>query len=280
MGDVQRPWTGPARRLPVAGSDYRDAFTTFLAGTDEKELAHPYLLRVVANLPSRRVLLDVGAGDGTTTRLLGPHFERTLCVEPSAPMRELLRRSCPDAVVLSQSVLDAEVDVPVDLALLSHVLYYVPEERWASTVLRIMGWLRPGGRLVILMQNPDNPCMRMVQRFTGARFDLSSLPGRLRAAAPELVGTVRLDTLPARYRTASLPDALAVAEFFVSVPQRDGQPLEVDRGALWEYVSRHFADGDGGYTVPHTQDVLHLWRPGPSEGTGVGNPRLPEQAQL
>ncbi|MCP2259281.1 SAM-dependent methyltransferase [Streptoalloteichus tenebrarius] len=268
MGNAQT-WTGPVPALPVDGNAYRDAFTTFLAGTNEKEIAHSSLLRVVEALPQRQVLLDVGPGDGRTTHLLGRHFERTLCVEPSAPMRELLRQTCPDADVLTRPVLDAEVDVPVDLALLSHVLYYAPEEQWASIVLRIMGWLRPGGRLVIILQNPDNPCMRMVQRFTGARFDLSSLRRRLRDAPAELVGTVRHELLPAHYRTTSLSDALVVAEFLLSVPRQEDHPTNIDRTALRAYVLRHFADDDGGYTMSHEQDVLHLWRPGPPDGTAL-----------
>ncbi|WP_221360234.1 class I SAM-dependent methyltransferase [Streptomyces beigongshangae] len=236
---------------------YREALSRFLAGTDEKTTTHAYLQRIVEQLPARRVLLDVGAADGTTTRHLAPYFERTVCIEPSESMRRALTLACPQAQVVAEPVLQAQVDARADLALLSHVLYYVPRVQWAATVSRIMQWLAPGGLLLVLLQNPDETCMRMVHHFTGLRFDLRELADELAALPPGLIGSITVDTVPARYRSRDLNETVAVADFHLSLPDRASPTRE----AVEAYVQQHLRDGDGGYVLRHDQHVLRVQRP-------------------
>ncbi|MCG0065572.1 MULTISPECIES: class I SAM-dependent methyltransferase [Streptomyces] len=247
---------GEVGRLRTDQEAYREAFGRFLAGTDETAATHAYLREVVERLPARRVFLDVGAGDGTTTRFLAPWFGRTVCVEPSAPMRRALARAVPQAEVVGEAVDAARVDARADLALLSHVLYYVPRVRWAATVARILEWVAPGGLLLVLLQDPGNACMRMVHHFTGHRFDLRELAGELAALPAGLVAGSGLDVVPACYRSRDLEETVMVAGFHLSVP--GGPP--VAREAVEAYVRRHFGDGEGGYAFRHDQHVLRVER--------------------
>lgn len=245
-----------------AGTDdeaYLEALDMFLSGTDEKATTHAYLRRVVDRLPARRTLLDIGAAQGTTTRYLAPYFERVVCVEPSEPMRRALARACPQAEVVAEPVGEARVDARADLALLSHVLYYIPRTQWAVTTARVMEWVAPGGVLLVLLQNPDNACMRMVRHFTGRHFDVRELVGELAALAPGLVGRTGLDVVPARYHGRSLEETLTVADFLLSVPDAPSPTRE----AVEAYVRRHFDNEDGTYTFRHDQHVLSIERPAP-----------------
>ncbi|MGK5629332.1 class I SAM-dependent methyltransferase [Streptomyces sp. URMC 123] len=247
------------RVMPVDGAEYARAFELFLAGTDEKELTHDRLTAIVRGLPRRGTFLDVGAADGTTTRHVGRHFEHVIAVEPSAPMRSTLRRNCPDAVILPRPVDEVRLDSPVDLALCSHVLYYLPRPSWAPTVRRVASWLAPGGELLVLLQNPDNDCMRMVRHFTGARYDLAELRREL-VSSGEL-GRVTLETLPVRFHATNLADTMAVAEFLLSVPDlADGAASPPARRELEAYVRRHFTDPEGGFTIAHDHDILRVRR--------------------
>ncbi|WP_320774004.1 class I SAM-dependent methyltransferase [Streptomyces sp. CRN 30] len=258
----------PHRTVPTGGlrtdeDAYYDAFTLFLSHSDEKALTHAYFDDVVRHLPARRVFLDVGAGDGVTSRYVGRSFRRTVCVEPSATMRRAIARACPDAEVVAEPVARARPGVLADLALLSHVLYYVPRAEWAATVRRVLGWVAPGGTLLVLMQDPDNPSMRMVRHFTGARFGLADLADELTAAdgAGDL-GDLRLESVPALYRSADLEETVTVAGFLLSVPahHRPDHGTEPTRDAVREYARRYFADGDGTYRIDHRQDVLRIRR--------------------
>ncbi|MFF2949894.1 class I SAM-dependent methyltransferase [Kitasatospora sp. NPDC057965] len=262
---------GPVRVLDVAGPDYRRAFELFLAGTDEKPLTHARLGEVVAGLDHRRMLLDVGAGEGRTTAYLAQYFERTVAVEPSAAMREKLRLACPDALVLPEPVGAAEPPGPADLVHLSHVLYYVPPRDWLPTVRRVLDWVAPGGTLLVVLQNPESPCMRMAAHFTGARYDLRPLAEQLAAQdraretaqdaeRPAAEYAYALEALDLHYRTDRLDEAVDVAEFMVNVADLAVMDPLPDRADLAAYVRRHFTRPDGGYAIGHTQDMLTVRR--------------------
>ncbi|MGW1176294.1 class I SAM-dependent methyltransferase [Kitasatospora sp. NPDC002543] len=252
----------PVRVLDVASAEYRRVFELFLAGTDEKPVTHARLGEVVAALPHRRVLLDLGAGDGRTTAYLGRSFERTTAVEPSAAMREKLRAACPDALILPEPLDLAHPPERADLAHLSHVLYYVPEADWLGTVTRALEWTAPGGTLLVVLQNPESPCMRMAAHFTGVRYDLGPLADRLRERHPEQ--GYALETLDLHYRTPRLAEAVDVAEFMVNVADLAALDPRPSRTALTAYVQEHFALPAGGYAIGHTQDMLTVRRAGGS----------------
>ncbi|MET9514836.1 methyltransferase domain-containing protein [Streptomyces sp. NPDC002994] len=258
--------SGPVRVLDVSSAAYRRAFELFLAGTDEKAVTHARLADLVAGLERRRVFLDVGAGAGETTAHLGQHFERTVAVEPSASMRERLLQACPDAVVVARPIESADgadgadLKGKADLALLSHVLYYLPEEAWLPTLRRVLGWVAPGGTLLVMLQSPGNACMRMVEHFTGTRFDLRPIARQLRGQEPEQVSGWSIETLDVRYRTRRFAEAMDVAEFMVNVPvlpTLDPLPARAD---LVAYVEKHFARPDGTYVISHAHDILCVRR--------------------
>lgn len=250
--------TAPVRVLDTSGAAYRRAFELFLAGTDEKPLTHARLTEVATALDRRRVLLDVGAGEGRTTAHLAQYFARTVAIEPSAAMRERLHAVCPDALVLPDPIDTAEPPEPADLVHLSHVLYYVPSEDWLRTVGRVLDWAAPGGTLLVVLQNPESPCMRMAAHFTGVRHDLRPLAEQLAEQGPE--HAVALETLDLHYRTDRLADAVDVAEFMVNVADLAVLDRLPDRDELTAYVERHFARPDGGYAIGHTQDMLTVRR--------------------
>ncbi|MBZ4318309.1 class I SAM-dependent methyltransferase [Streptomyces huiliensis] len=258
--------SGPVRVLEVESAAYRRAFDLFLAGSDEKDDIEARLIVLVEGLARRRVFLDVGAGDGRTTARLAPFFERTVAVEPSAAMREGLRRACPGATVVAAPVGRAEPGVRADLVLLSHVLYYLPEEEWPGTLDRVFDWVAPGGTLVVLLQDPDNACMRMVRHFTGARFDLRHATRLLLERQAGRVADRSLETVDNAYRTADPREALEIAEFMINVPVlKDLDPLP-SRADLAAYVEKHFAQPDGTYAIGHAHDVVRIRRapdPGP-----------------
>ncbi|MGI5336224.1 class I SAM-dependent methyltransferase [Streptomyces sp. CA-181903] len=257
---VQFAGPGPVRVLEVESAAYRRAFELFLAGTDEKDDIEARLVGLVEGLGRRRVFLDVGAGEGRTTARLAPYFERTVAVEPSAAMREALRAACPGAVVVAEPVDRAEPGVGADLVLLSHVLYYLPEEEWPGTLDRVFGWTAPGGTLLVLLQDPDNACMRMVRHFTGARFDLRAAARRLVERQAGRVADWSVETVGNAYRTTDPREALDTAEFMINVPGlRNLDPLP-SRAGLAAYVEEHFARPDGTYAIDHAHDVVRIRR--------------------
>src|ERR1700722_5096369 len=154
---------------------YQQAFRVFLEHTDQKANAHRWLDGLVQSLPARRVFLDAGAGPGQVTAWFVNQFERTIAIEPAPYLNAELRQNCPTAEVLATPILAAQPGARADLILCSHVLYYIETAAWRANVDRMASWLAPGGVLVIVLQNPETDCMRMLQAFLGRRFDLTAL---------------------------------------------------------------------------------------------------------
>ncbi|MCQ4041335.1 class I SAM-dependent methyltransferase [Streptantibioticus rubrisoli] len=241
----------PVRVLDPAGADYHRALTTFLASTDQGQVAVEQLAAVIRRLPHRGLFVDAGAGDGATTSRLARHFQRTVAIEPHA----LLREACPQAELLPGAIAAVRPDEPADLVLCSHVLYQVPRRSWAETVRRMLGWLAEEGELVVVLRNPDSDCQRLVRHFTGVHLDLTELRDELAHDGVE----ARIETLTSHVHTDTMADAVTVAEFLLNTaPLKElGAP---DRRDLEVYLRRAFADYSGGFTLTSTQDFLHVRR--------------------
>lgn len=231
------------------GRPYERAFATFLAHTDQKDRALARLTDIVAGLPNRRVLVDAGAGTGLTTGALAARFGRTIAIEPSPHLPEALQREHPQVTVLPELILDADPGAEADLVLCSHVLYYIPQERWPEHVTRMTSWLAPGGEAVIILQNPGSDCMRMLHHFTGRLPDLRPLVG-IRPGWPSWI-----ETVPSMIAANDLDTATTIAEFILNLgPLTPPPPLSDLRAYL--------RDSTGGtYRLTCTQDFLRIRRP-------------------
>jgi len=89
--------------------EYHRAFQVFLDHTDQKLKAQKWLTDLIDRLPSRRVFIDAGAGNGKVTAWFTERFGRTITIEPNASLRSELKRDCPAAEVVPERILDAKV---------------------------------------------------------------------------------------------------------------------------------------------------------------------------
>jgi SAM-dependent methyltransferase len=231
---------------------YHQAFQTFLDHTDQKVNARGWLDGLVQSLPARRVFLDAGAGNGQVTAWFLEQFERTIAIEPSPSLNADLRRTCPKAEVLPVRILDAQPAVRGDLVLCSHVLYYIDQSQWRAHLARMASWLAPGGTLVIVLQNHETDCMRMLETFLGRRFDLAALATEF-GKEHEQQYRVERQLVPAHITAPDLGTTYVIAEFMLNLlPIPEPPP----RSALEEHVSKHFAVPGGGFRFSCHQDFV------------------------
>ena len=52
---------------------------------------------------------------------------------------------------------------PVDIVVVSHVLYHIPERQ--STLRQCYDWLKPGGSIIVLQSYDDNVFVQMGELF-------------------------------------------------------------------------------------------------------------------
>ena len=127
------------------GEAYKQAFQIFLDHTDQKRNAKRWLQHLVDGLPTRKVLIDAGAGNGEVTRTLAQAFQRTIAIEPNLHLLKQLREAVPAAEAIGQAIMTAQPPVQGDLVLCSHTFYYIPAEDWLAHLERLVSWMSPTG---------------------------------------------------------------------------------------------------------------------------------------
>lgn len=107
--------------------------------------------------PGARSWADIGAGEGGFTRALALLLGAGGTVyavdrdHRAVKILQSLAASPGEALVVAvQGDLTGPLDLPVlDGALLANSLHYVPDDQQASSLARVAGLLKPGGRLVV-----------------------------------------------------------------------------------------------------------------------------------
>jgi len=243
-------------------AEYAAAFQKLVAGDrdGERELL-AMVDAICAGRPRTARAVDWGAGTGRITRELCARFDEVWAVEPSAAMRERLAQAAPAARVIAATIDEAVLPERVDVAVLSHVLYHVPDHLWGATVVRCARQLTDDGVLLVVLKHPESGCNAMLEEFGAQRFDLYRLAEDLRRN-PEF--TLELRAAPGRLVTTSLADTLEIARFMLCDRKRAGFTRLPSERAFAAWVEKRFWDaerGIGGWDMPQ---AFALVRPNPA----------------
>jgi len=233
--------------------DYHRAFQVFLDHTDQKLKAKEWLERCIQKLPSRKLYIDAGAGNGKVTAWLTDAFERTIAIEPNESLRKELAAVCPKAETFPETILEAEIKSPGDFVLASHVLYYIDGALWLENLERLASWLAPSGRLVVIIQNHKTDCMQMLRHFFRHSFNLSDLAEQFKSKFGSRYH-VAMETVPSYVTTKGKAVAYTVAEFMMNLLPMPEPPA---REELEAYVVNKFTS-NGGYQFSCHQDFLEI----------------------
>jgi SAM-dependent methyltransferase len=117
-----------------------------------------YLERLLDLLPAASDVLELGCGAGEplTRRLAERH--RLVAVDVSGRQLEIAARSAPQARLLLADMLDLAFPADsFDAVVAFYSLTHVPRTHHADLLGRIVGWLRPGGLVLLTMGAADNP---------------------------------------------------------------------------------------------------------------------------
>lgn len=106
-------------------------------------------------------VLDLAAGTGKLTRLLRGCAARLIAVEPLAELRECLDA---DEVLDGRAEAIPVADASVDLVTVGDAWHWFDHERAAEELARVT---KPGGRVALLWQSPDEAQMPAWMRLLG-----------------------------------------------------------------------------------------------------------------
>ena len=231
-------------------AEYAAAFQTLLRCDPDRQAAQLAVLdEICAGRPRTTRSVDWGAGTGTLTRALCERFDTVYAVEPSAPMRELLALAAPSAQRIAGTLESVTLPEPCGVAILSHVLYHVPDHLWGAAAIRCARQLTADGVLMIAMKHPSTPCNAMLEAYGAPPYDIYRIAETFRGH-PEL--TLEFRAAPGRVVTDSFADTLAVARFILCDRTPAGFTRLPREAEFASYVRRHFWDearGQGGWQL-------------------------------
>jgi SAM-dependent methyltransferase len=123
-------------------------------------------------------LLIVGGGDLPQSHVdLAAQFDAVTCIDISRVALDITRNKLPDADRVLGSICDAPLPTGVfDAVFAAHIVYHIDANEQERAVRELIRVTRPGGRIVIIYNNPRSPIRfatgavhRLRKRFSPAR---------------------------------------------------------------------------------------------------------------
>jgi hypothetical protein len=228
------------KRFRWDSAEYADAFATLLRCYGSREHLYSAVRDLFARGPAEATAIDWGAGSGDLTRVLLERARTVYAVEPSAAMRATLAANCPAARVIAGTVMSADPPGEVNVAVLSHVLYHVPDHQWGSHVIRAAGFLARDGVLLVVLKDSDSGCNQMLEHFGAPPFDLFA--GLARVVRRHKEFEFSFVHSPHDLRTPSFADTLKVARFMMADRAEEAFSRRPTEAQFQEYVRAHFWD--------------------------------------
>ena len=228
--------------------EYADAFATLLSCCAERGHFHGFIRDIIAAYPEESRAMDWGAGGGDLTRLLLERFSTVYAVEPHAGMRAALAAKYPEAEVVDGTIASTVPPAKVDVGLISHVYYHVPDHKWGAYTLHAARQLTTGGVLIVALKDPDTGCNRMLEHFGAKAFDLYQALAPVIRLNPEF--DFSFTRLPGPISTHSYEETLKIARFMMCDRDADSFCRAPTEEAFRAYVREHFWDegkGVGGW---------------------------------
>jgi hypothetical protein len=247
-------------RFAWASPEYAEAFAALLRCSGERSHLQRFLHALTASYPPDALAVEWGAGVGDLTGLLLERFRRVLAIEPSPALHCILSRRYPRAEILDGTLSTAELPDQVDLGLISHVFYHLPDHAWAAATIRAARWLTERGVLAVILKDCDSACNRMLEHFGARRFDLvGALVAAIHHHGAEFDFT--FTRLPGGVRTGSYDETLAIARFMLCDRAAEAFSAPPSEEQFRDYVRRHFWDGTSGAGGWDYDLVICLVRP-------------------
>jgi len=220
-------------------AEYQRQLALFARSSTEKGIELVKLGEIIGGLSHRRYFLDIGAGGGDLTIPISQSFKETTVVEPNAKQASYLKRRCPNFTIYNDIFGNVNLGSKrYDFILCSHVLYYLEEDHWLTTIEKMHRHLIAGGRIAIVLQSPIGEVANFFNLFT--HYDVNILE-----LWQDLIRRYGDDAIEVRYflneiRTESLDDMVTIG-LFLLIDRRFGEC----RDKIRQYFELHHKMDDG-----------------------------------
>lgn len=236
--------------------EYAAAFQALLHSTDERTHIKRLLTNLLSDFPQDSTAVDWGAGSGVLTHELLQKFSTVYAIEPHPDLQRVLSESCPAATIIPYGILEANLPTLVDVGIMSHMLYYLPDETWGEVCLKAASHLTHQGILIVILKHFVAGENQMFEAFGASRCDLSCIFTHLKNYPEYEVSFV---STPGRFKISTFEETLNIARFMLSDRPHESYTNLPTEEEFQAYVKRHFwdeAQQQGGWDCPQQFAII------------------------
>lgn len=137
------------------------------------------LNEILPLIPVEGSLLDIGPGDGSLTQTLAHHFQNITMVDINHHALNVLKNALPSSINITPitgciSNIDLN-STHYNLAVLSHMLYYIEPKLWFEIIKSIYESLKEDGMLVIILGGDELGKSELIEHFGGQILGIDPL---------------------------------------------------------------------------------------------------------
>jgi len=230
-------------------AEYQRQLNLFIRSSTEKGIELVKIGEIMAGLSKKRYFLDIGAGSGDLTIPISQSFEEITIVEPNEKQAGYLKRRCPHFNIYSDFCEKVDFGSKrFDFILCSHVLYYIKEDQWMSTIKKMYAHLEDRGCIAVVLQSPIGEVASFFNHF--ADYDVNILE-----LWRDLIQRYGDDSIEVRYfmneiYTDNLDDMVAIGLFLLLDRRYKEQREEISN-----YFETHHKK-DEGYHIKQDEILL------------------------
>jgi ubiquinone/menaquinone biosynthesis C-methylase UbiE len=139
---------------PVVYLSKSKSFEKFLSWTNEKQRIAQEVLKIVGN--KKESLLDIGAGDGTITKMVSDKFNYVTAIEPANLLFEDLKKKCDSSkyTLIKSNFESTELNQKFDVILMSYSLQFI--KNYSQEIFRLKDILKDSGLLIVVELDQEN----------------------------------------------------------------------------------------------------------------------------
>ena len=159
---------------------YLKTLNLVLSSTNETRNRILFCLNEILPLiPVDGSLLDIGPGDGSLTQTLAHHFQNITMVDVNHHALNILKNALPSSInTTSITGCISNIDLNsanYNLAVLSHMLYYIEPKLWFEIIKSVYENLKEDGMLVIILGGDELGKSDLIEHFGGQVLGIDPL---------------------------------------------------------------------------------------------------------